>query len=400
MALFRYTAIDPGGALVEGDMEAADAAGVIARLKQEGHLPVRAEPARGVRLDLFGGGGLRPAEVAEVTSELAIMLGAGQDLDRALRFLVETSGSARVRKVMGAVRDVVRDGGTLAGALGRHPGSFTKLYLGLVHAGEAGGRLGETLERLADLLERQRGLAATVQSALIYPVLLVIAAVGSIVLMLTEVLPQFVPLFEQSGAQLPASTRWLIAAGDAVASWGVAFGLGVLALGLGLRLALRHPPLRLAADRLVLRLPVVGFLLRNVLAARFTRTLGTLVGNGMPLLAALAIVREVMLNRAAMLAVAAAAASAERGGGLAGAIAASGVFPPRTGYLLRIGEENARLGAMALRAADIHENATRLGVQRLLALLVPAITVVMGAAVAGIVASLVLAMLSLNDLAQ
>lgn len=405
MPLFRYTAIDRAGVTQRGEMEAADEAAVIARLQRDGSIPVRAEPASagGVLAGLFhrgaGGQRLRAQEVANLTRELAIMLGAGQDLDRALRFLVETAPNARVRSVVTAVRDRVRDGGTLADALSRQPASFSKLYVGLVHAGESGGRLAETLDRLAVLLERQRSLAATVQSALIYPALLVIAAVGSIVLMLTQVLPQFVPLFEQNGAKLPDSTRMLIATGDFVTAYGLAIVLAILLALVVLRAALRLPKVHLAADRLLLRLPVIGGLVREVLAARFTRTLGTLVGNGMPLIAALGIVRDVMLNHAAILAVDGATASARSGAGLAPALEAAGIFPPRTGYLIRLGEENAQLGPLALRAAEIHEESTRINVQRMVSLLVPAITIVMGGAVAAIVASLLMAMLSLNDLA-
>ena len=159
------------------------------------------------------------------------------------------------------------------------------------------------------------------------------------------------------------------------------------------------PAVHLAADRFLLRVPVIGGLIREVLAARFTRTLGTLVGNGMPLIAALAIVRDVMLNRAAVAAVDLATQSARSGAGLAPALEAAHIFPPRTGYLIRLGEENAQLGALALRAADIHEEQARINVQRMVSLLVPAITIVMGGAVAAIVASLLMAMLSLNDLA-
>jgi general secretion pathway protein F len=228
---------------------------------------------------------------------------------------------------------------------------------------------------------------------------LVIAAIGSIVLLLTEVLPQFVPLFEQSGAQLPTATRLLIAAGDFVGAYGI-YVLGVIILaGVALREALRRPGPRLAADRLLLRLPVLGSLAREVLAARFNRTLGTLVVNGVPLVAALGIVRDAVVNLAGVAAVDRATTSAKGGAGLARALGESGIFPVRTVHLLRLGEETGQLGPMALRAAEIHEEKARLGVQRLVSLLVPAITILMGAAIAGIVAALMLAMLSLNDLA-
>jgi general secretion pathway protein F len=406
MASFRYVAIDKTGRTIRGAMEAADAAGVVAALQRQGQMPVRAEPDAGghfwanlLRMDI-GRKGLSRQEVANFTRELSIMLEAGQDLDRALRFLAETGPNKRVCALTSRLRDRVRNGGALTAALADHPGSFSRLYVGLVRAGEAGGTLAATLERMALLLERERSLVAAVQSALVYPVLLVIAAIGSITLLLTEVLPQFVPLFEQSGAKLPAATQILITAGDIVSRYGFAMLFCGLAGWAVLYQVLRRPGPRLAKDRLLLRLPILGTLGREVLAARFSRTLGTLVSNGVPLVAALGIVREAVVNLAGAAAVDRATLSAKSGAGLARSLEASGVFPVRTVHLLRLGEETGQLGAMALRAAEIHEEKARLGIQRLVALLVPAITIVMGTAVAGIVSALLLAMLGLNDLAQ
>ena len=406
MPSFRYTAILPSGELSRGVMEAADEAAVVRSLQKAGSLPVRTDPAAGgflselMSMEFGQRRGLRKQEVSDLTRELSIMLAAGQDLDRALRFLGDTAPNARVRGVAERLRQSVRDGASLAAALGEHPSSFPRLYVGLVRAAEAGSTLASTLDRLATLLERERSLASTITSALIYPALLLVAAVGSIGLLLTEVLPQFVPLFEQNGVALPRPTQVLIALGDGVQSYGLYALLALGLAGLAARQALRRPATRLVADRLLLRLPVVGTLAREVMAARFTRTLGTLVLNGVPLIAALGIVRDTIGNLAGVGAVDAAAVSAKGGAGLARPLAQSGLFPVRTIYLLGLGEETAQLGAMSLRAAEIHEEKTRVGVQRLVALLVPAITVVMGAAIAGIVASLLLAMLSLNDLAQ
>ena len=164
------------------------------------------------------------------------MLGAGQDIDRALRFLVETAPNRRVAAVMGRVREAVRDGAPLGTALGGQPRSFPRLYIGLVRAGEAGGTLAATLERLATLMERERSLSSTVTSAMIYPaILLVAAAIGSITLLLTEVLPQFVPLFQQNGASLPRSTQLLIDFGAAVSAYGLWVLLLLILAGVAVR---------------------------------------------------------------------------------------------------------------------------------------------------------------------
>jgi general secretion pathway protein F len=405
MPTFRYTAIGPGGERVAGLMDAATEAEVIARLQRQGSMPVRAEPANStsgwpalLHIDLGGRRGLRKQDVADLIRELATMLSAGQDLDRALRYMEETAGK-RIRPTISGLRDAVRDGSPLSEAMARYPATFPPMHVGLVRAGEAGGNLGPTLARIADLLDRQRALASTVTSALIYPAVLFVAMIGAVTLLLTQVLPQFVPMFQQSGVALPASTQFLISAGDFVQQDGLFMLLAIVLLIVAARMLMRQTRVRLAVDRILLRVPVVGGLTREVLAARFTRVLGTLLQNGVALIPALAIVREAVGNRAARLAVDQASVTARAGGSLSRELAAAGVFPARTIHLLRLGEETAQLASMALRAADIHEDKTRLATQRLTALLVPAMTILMGVAVGGIVASLMTAMLSLNNLA-
>src|SRR5271163_283429 len=194
MPEFRYLAVSATGELQRGVMAAPDEAAVIERLRRQGSTPMRADPAsresaigRLLHADIGLGHRLRRQEVADLTRELATMLAVGQDLDRALQFMVNTAANARCRIVLEALRDVVRNGGSLAEALAQQQRSFPPLYVGLVRAGEAGGTLAETLDHVATLLERQRDLAATLQSAMVYPMVLLAAAIGSIALLLTEV---------------------------------------------------------------------------------------------------------------------------------------------------------------------------------------------------------------------
>lgn len=408
MTEWRYTAIDGEGERVSGTMEGADEAEVVATIRRLGHLPLGINPVKkgGFRpllridLELPGRGMLTRQEVTHFSRELAVMLGAGQDLEQALRFLVETAPNRRYARSMEALLATVRDGNSLHATLSQHPGTFPPLMLGLVRSAEAGGNLAETMERIAVLQERERALVATLQSAMIYPALLFLTAIGSIGLLLTQVLPQFVPLFAQSGAALPPSTQLLVSLGDVVEHYGLAFLLLLLGVMLLLWRLRTVPPIRLQMERLCLRTPVLGALLREAMAARLTQTLGTLLSNGVPLIVALGITRDVIGNGLGVAAFERATEVAKGGGGFARSLGADAVFPPRMVHLLRLGEETARLAPVALQAAEIHEANTRMRVQRLVALLVPAITVVMGAVVAWIVASLMLAMLSLNDLAH
>jgi general secretion pathway protein F len=407
MPSFRWSSVTAGGDVISGVSEAPDQAAIVEHLQRQGQIVLSAEPAD--RRSLLAGllqtelglrRGIGRTTLTEVTRELAIMLTAGQDLNRALRFVVDSTGNSRARALLAEVHEKVRAGSSLATSIAAYPQTFSKLYVGLIRAGEAGGTLAATLDRLAVLLERERSLRVNLQAALIYPIILVVAAIGSIVLLLEYVLPQFTPIFEQAGAELPAATRTLIALGTVVGVAGPWLLLGLLAAGLLLRRALTIPAFRIRADRLLLSLPIVGSLVREVLAARLTRTLGTLLENGVPLILALAIAGEALGNLVATTAVEAAAVGAKGGRGLAGPLNDVGLFPRRMIHLLQLGEEAAQLPAMALKAADIHDEQARVMIQRIVALAIPSITIVMGMVVAGIVGSLLTAMLSLNDLAQ
>lgn len=228
MPAYRYRAIGPAGDVQTGVMEASTEADVVAALQRQGSIPMRAELAEHQswfaslwHSELTLGKTMRRRDVADIMRELATMLAAGQDLDRALRFLEETAVNTGVRRVVAGLRDSVRDGSPLAAAMARFPRAFSRLQVALVRAGEASGQLASTLAHLADLLERQQRLAASVTSALIYPGLLVAAAIGAVTLLLTHVVPQFVPLFQQSGAQLPRSTQLLIDVGAFVSHDGI-----------------------------------------------------------------------------------------------------------------------------------------------------------------------------------
>jgi general secretion pathway protein F len=406
MPKFRYTAVDFAGKRMSGVVEAASAAAVADRLHGQRCLLLRAREVEGearfvdfVHADIGFARGLPKTTVAHFTRELSVMLAAGQDIDHALRFIVETSDSKRAREILETLRNQVRGGKSLALGLSEHPQVFSRLYVSLVRAGEAGGRLADSLSQLADHLERENRLAASVRSAMTYPTLLTIAATATIALLLTYVLPKFTPIFAQAGAQLPTATRVLIGIGDAVRDYGAWALIALLCLGLVFYRALKEPNARIAAERIVLGLPIVGVLIRRIQAARLTRTLGTLLRNGVSLVSALSISRDVLGSLTAMRVVDKATSSVKAGERLAHALGEGSFFPVQTIHLLKLGEETGRLADMALRTADVHEEQVHHTVQRVVSLLVPVITIVMGLIVAGIVGSLLVAMLSLNDLA-
>src|SRR5262245_7535430 len=249
VAKFRYTAVDTAGKRTSGVMEGPSAAAVADTLQRRHYLVLRADEVGKhdwlvelFQADLSFRRSLSKTLVAQFTRELSVMLQAGQDVDHALRFLVETTDNARARQILQAIRDDVRGGKSLAAALTEHPLVFSRLYISLVRAGEAGGHLAEALSHIADLLERELRLAASIQSALIYPSLLLIASLGTIVLLLTYVLPSFTPIFAQAGAQLPTPTRILIAVGDVVRSYGSLILIAILLAALVAHRAMQQAP--------------------------------------------------------------------------------------------------------------------------------------------------------------
>jgi general secretion pathway protein F len=234
---------------------------------------------------------------------------------------------------------------------------------------------------------------------MVYPIILLVTAGVSIAVILIFVLPRFAPLFASTGKPLPPVTQFVMAAGDFLGRFWWALALSIIALVLAIRYALARPDIRRRADRLVLRLPLIGDLLLKIEMERFSRTLGTLLGNGVALPTALGITKDTLSNGVVAAAVGETAIGLREGEGLAERLARTRIFPPIALDLIRVGEETGRLDAMLLRQAELSENAVRHTVDRLLALLVPALTVVLGCVVAGLIASLVTAILSINDLA-
>ncbi|MFN7519794.1 MAG: type II secretion system F family protein [Lysobacteraceae bacterium] len=393
MALFRYTALSPAGETLAGTMEAGRAEDVVARLQEQGHLPVQvasgdAAGGEGVAA-LFRRAALDDAGVLQFTQQLATLLAAGQALDRALGTLVELPERPEGRRVIERIRDAVRGGLPLSAALEQQHGLFPRLYVNLVRAGEAGGGLQPALARLADHLERSAALRAQLVSALVYPVLLLVMVGAVIVLLLAFVVPQFDELLRSAEVTLPWYTEAVLATGLFLRTWGLPM---FIAVGLGLLAALRHlrrPGPRAAFDAWLLERPRLGPLAARFETARLARTLGTLLGNGVPLLASLGIARQSVANVALGEALAQATEDVKGGQGLGFALARTKRFPRLAVQMVQVGEESGELGGMLLKVADAFDAETRRALERALSALVPLVTLLM-AVVVGIVIMAVL----------
>ncbi len=402
MPLFRYKALSPAGDVLEGQMEAASVEDVAVRLQEAGNIPVEARAAdasdRGSLLEaLTRRPDMNGTQVLQFTQQLATLLGAGQPLDRALQILLDLPESQKARKVIERIREQVRGGTPLSQALEQQHGVFSRLYVNMVRAGEVGGSMHDTLRRLGDYLERSKALRESVINALIYPSILVLMVFGALLLLLGYVVPQFLPLFEDMDVELPLLTRIVMVMGNTVRDWWwllIVLAVGAVAL---VRRQLQEPDKRLRFDARLLGMGLLGSLVARLETARLSRTLGTLAHNGVPLLTALSIARNVMGNTALAAAVDAASKEVKTGGSLATALSRSKLFPRLALQMIQVGEESGELDTMLTKVADTFDVEVKNTVDRLLSALVPAVTVFMAIVVAVIMMAILIPIFSLTE---
>lgn len=407
MPLYHYKAVSASGELFEGAMDASSQRGVVERLRDMGYLPLRAvlaaaedssSPARRLPRRAFYRRGVSQDEVATFTREVATLLNAGLPLDRGLEILVGLAGRDQLGAVLRAIRNDVRGGASLSKALEARDGVFSRFYVNMVRAGEAGGSLGDVLQRLADFMERAKELRESVKSALIYPVILLSVAFFSVVILLAVVVPQFEPIFEQSGKALPWVTSAVLGAGAFMRQYWWALILGGLAVVYLVGRRLESPSAKLAWDRRVLRFPIIGDLAAKVETARLARTLGTLLRNGVSLVGALPIARETMDNSYMAAGLSEAARELKTGRGFARPLQETGRFPPFALHMIQVGEETGRLDRMLLDVAEVYDREVARAVKRALALLEPVLILLLTAVVGTVILSILAAMLSVYDL--
>ncbi|MBI1847997.1 MAG: type II secretion system F family protein [Candidatus Rokubacteria bacterium] len=401
MPVFVYRAADRRGQTIDGVMEAPDARTVVERLQGEAYYPIKVAPHGEARAWLsFGGGArIRQRDLLALTQQLATLFEAGLPLDRALSILEELAPSPRVRLIVADVLRSVRGGSSLSDALARHhPRPFSRLYINMVRAGEKGGVLELTLRRLAEFLESRAAFTEAIVTALAYPLVITVVGAGAIVFLLTFVIPRFATIFADLRQTIPLPTQILMSVSEAVRGyWWVGAGV-VLAAVLAWRVWTRTAEGRLTWDHAVLRLPRAGSIVLKVETSRFTRTLGTMLKSGVPVLGALAVVGDMMTNLAFARAVERLADAVKRGGTLWASMKDSAAFPPLAVHMVRVGEETGRLEEMLLKTAETFENEVRTEMKRVIGLLEPAIILVMGVLVAFIVVAMLLAIFSINEI--
>lgn len=406
MAHFKYKAIDRTGKPVEGGSDLASIQAVADWLASEGLVALSISPAGKKNPKERGHtnpkskhgrtkGNVRD-RILHFTRELGVMLSSGLPLDRSLSILEELS-DPQTAEMVTHIRSEVRKGKGLAEAFeGRD--EFSPFYINMIRAGEASGSLESSLTRMSDYLERAKALRQIVTSAMTYPLILLSVAILSLVFLLAYVVPSFADLFTDMGGQLPAPTRFVMSLGDFMADWWwLVIGLCVGAYRISVRL-LKEESVRDVLDQQVLGWPLIGDLVRNLETSRFARTLGVLLQGGVPLVGSLGIASQTISNRALRAEVQTATNALKEGRSLSASLMEGGAFPSLSLHMMQVGEETGRLEEMLLKVAGIYEDEVESVVKRLLALLEPVLILLLGVMIAGIIVSILLGILGVNDL--
>ena len=404
MPVYAYKAAAADGEVVTGTLAAATSAEVIDQLHAQRCIPIRIEPILATRSTSitsrwsFGSARITTQMLAAFTTELATLLQAGVALDRALAMTAELTPNQQLRTVVRDVNDRIKAGASLADALASHANLFGKFYINLVRAGEAAGALDTVLSRLAEHLEQSKALRDEVVSALIYPAILVCVALASMFLLLSFVVPQFAVLFDSVDQALPLATRMTIGSAEFLRDFGWLLALGVVLIVIGVRLQLRHPPSRLRWDTWLLHSPLLGQLLLKAEVAGFTRTLAVLLENGVALLDALSIACATVGNQRLVHDLHKVAQGLRAGGGLAKPLEQAAHFPLLALQMIRVGEESGRLEELLNKVAVSYEKELKRSLKRAMSVLEPALILVLGVLIGGVVMSILVAIMGVNQL--
>jgi general secretion pathway protein F len=407
MGAFEYTAVDSAGKERRGVLEGDTPRQVRQLLRERSLLPLevtevaqkagrRGSKEAGVRVGVRRG--LSALDLAMITRQLATLVRSGLPLEEALLAIGEQSDKPRNKSIVLGVRSRVMEGHALAEGLRDFPHAFPEIFRATVAAGEQSGHLDAVLERLADYTESRQLLRQKVQHALVYPIILTTMALGIVTMLLVYVVPQVVSVFSSLDQELPLLTRSLIAISDFMRANGIWVILGIVAVVFALRALLKKPGPRSRYHRLLLRVPIIGRLVRGVNTARFTRTLSILAGSGVPVLEAMRIAGEVVSNIPMRDSVQAAAVRVREGAAIGKSLAVGGLFPAMTIHLINSGEASGQMEEMLERAATNQEREMDTLIATLLAVMEPMLILVMGAIVLTIVIAILLPIFQINTL--
>lgn len=399
MTTYHFKAVTGDGKARAGTLTAASEKAVAGELRRQGLTPIYIglQEKKGLSWKMPALGGGRRRDVLFFTEEIATLLNAGIPLDRALQISTELTAREAFRNVVAEVLRVLKGGKSFGDSLAMHPQHFSQLYVNMVRAGEASGSLAVIFTRLAEFERTRDDLRGYIISSLIYPALLALVGLGSILVLLNFVVPRFAMVFEESRMAMPLPTKILLEASKLVQAYGWMALLAAAAAVVAMQVYIRTRDGRLKWDAFRLKIPLLGDALRKAETARFARAMGTLVANSVPLVQSLGISGAILSNRRMAMSLDKVAQGVKRGEGVAGPLKKTGEFPPLAAHLLSVGEETGRLDEMFSRMADIYENDTRAAIRRFTSLFEPLVILVMGLMVGVMILSMLLAITSINE---
>jgi type IV pilus assembly protein PilC len=394
MPTFVYSARAVSGDIRSGEIDLPTKDEVVGYLRKQRMIPVsvRSKPKE---FSLSFGTGVSMREVVIFTRQFATMINSGLPLVQSLSILAEQSENQKFKVIITAVLNDIQSGQTLADSMRRHPKVFTDLYVNMIAAGEAGGILDTILNRLAVFLEKNDALIRKIKGAMTYPAVMLLVVIGATTILLWKVVPVFAGIFLDAGVQLPAPTRVVLALSAFLQSYIVHCLGAVILLVIALRQYHKTPGGQLAIDRLMLRMPILGPLIRKSAVSRFTRTLGTLVSSGVSILDGLEITARTAGNRVVHDAVMKSRSSIAGGATISEPLRQSGVFPPMVVQMINVGEQTGGLDEMLNKISDFYDDEVDAAVTALTSVLEPIMIVVMGVVIGGMVVAMYLPMFDL-----
>jgi type IV pilus assembly protein PilC len=397
MSQFEFRGTSRTGETVTGVRAAPSRAALDSTLRRESITPLKiVEKGREIAIPKFKWGEkVKAKELAVFTRQFSVMIDAGLPLVQCIEILSSQQANKAFARMLTGVRGTVEGGSSLANALRQHPKAFDDLYTNMVEAGESGGILDTILQRLSTYIEKAVKLKRSVQSAMIYPVAVVVIAVGVVILLLWKVVPIFTTLFAGLGVALPLPTRIVIALSHFVASFGPILIVLLILMGLGIRWYYRTPPGRMLIDGLILKIPVLGPVMRKISVARFSRTLGTLITSGVPMLESMDITSRTSGNAVVEKAIGQVRKAIEGGRTIVDPLRETGVFPNMVVQMIGVGEQTGSLDSMLQKVADFYEDEVDAAVGDLLTALEPMIILFLGVVVGGVVISMYMPLFSL-----
>lgn len=407
MPRFAYKALNKEGKEVFGIIDSESQALAINDVRSLGFFPTQVREARKsderrARRDKGGisefyMGGVKTKQLVVMTRQLATLIDAGLPLLRSLNVLIAQQKPSKLRDILREISTDIQSGSTFAEGLAKHPKAFDRLFVNMVRAGEVGGMLEVVLNRLAMFMERRQALKRKVRGALIYPIAVVVIATGIVSFLLVRVVPVFAEIFADFGAQLPAPTQFLVSCGDFMQyRWWLLLVI-VNSTIISIKFLAKSTLVKRVMDRVVLKVPLVGDLVRKVGVARFARTLGTLITSGVPILQALKITKDTIGNEVIQNAVQKVHDSIKEGDTIAAPLDEAKVFPAMVVNMIDVGEETGSLDSMLMKVADIYDAEVEAAVEAMLALMEPMIIIGLGGVIGFIVVALYLPIFSLGD---